>query len=117
MNQIKKAPLTGKYAKLAEDLRAAAAEGICKAMTTVDDGTCNMDAATLTLPRWQQAKVEEAARAAGVGCFVWNLWGSKSYVFPLRIQAKANARTSAAEAMRDQLSSMGYQAGMYYQMD
>lgn len=111
------APLTGKYAKLAADLKAAAAQGVKVAKNTEDGGTCNMDAVSIDLPGWRQAKVEQAAKAAGVGCFVWNLWGSKRYVFPIRGVGQANARTAAAEAMRDNLIAAGYDVGMYYQMD
>ena len=111
------APLSGKYAKLAEALKEAAAKGLTAAKASDDGGTCNMDAASLHLKGWNQAKVEQAARVAGVSCFVWNLWGSKSYVFPLRIGAQANARTAAAEAMSESLNAAGYEAGMYYQAD
>lgn len=111
------APLTGKYAKLAEDLKAAAAQGVKVAKITEDGGTCNMDAVSIDLPGWRRAKVEQAAKAADVGCFVWNLWGSKRYVFPIGGVGQANARTAAAEAMRDGLRAAGYNVGMYYQMD
>lgn len=110
------APLSGKYAKLAEDLRKAAAVGRAAAELSDDDGTCNFDAATIRLSGWTQAKVEQAAREAGVQCFVWNLWGSKSFVFPINC-GQGNARTAGAEAMSEHLKKAGYDAGMYYQMD
>lgn len=111
------APLTGKYAVLADALKKAAADGLRAADGVDDGGTCNFDAATLDLKGWTEAKVKEAAKAAGVGCFVWNLWGSKRYVFPLHLGGQANARTVAAEAMRNSLKAAGYEAGMYYQAD
>lgn len=110
------APLTGKYAKLAEDLRKAAEVGREAAALSDDGGTCNCDAATIRLSGWTQAKVEQAAREAGVHCFVWNLWGSKSFVFPIEC-GQGNARTAGAEAMSKHLEGVGYAAGMYYQMD
>lgn len=110
------APLSGKYAKLAEDLRKAAAVGRAAAELSDDGGTCNFDAASLHLDGWIRAKVEQAAREAGVGCFVWNLWGSKSYVFPIA-SGQGNARTAGAEAMSKHLKSAGYAASVYYQMD
>lgn len=110
------APLSGKYAKLAEDLRKAAEVGRAAAALSDDGGTCNCDAATIRLSGWIQAKVEQAAREAGVHCFVWNLWGSKSFVFPIE-SGQGNARTAGAEAMSKHLESAGYEAGMYYQMD
>lgn len=110
------APLSGKYAKLSVDLRKAAAVGHAAAELSDDGGTCNFDAATIRLKGWNQAKVEQAAREAGVRCFVWNLWGSKSFVFPIGC-GQGNARTAGAEAMSKHLESAGYDAGMYYQMD
>lgn len=110
-------PLTGKYAKLAADLEAAAAYGMECAAGTEDGGTCNLDAATLSLKGWNKAKVEQAAKAAGVGCFIWNLWGSRSFVFPIRSGYQGNARSRAAEAMQEALSLEGYEAGMYCQAD
>lgn len=109
--------LSGKYAQLADDLRKAAEAGREAAKASDDGGTCNFDSATLYLKGWNREKVEQAARAAGVGFFVWNLWGSKSFVFPLRGVGQGNANTAAAEAMRDALKDMGYDAGMYCQID
>lgn len=110
-------PLSGKYLKLSQDLATAARKAAVIADILEDGGTCNFDSCTLQLPGWNSKKVEQAARAAGVGCFVWNLWGSKSFVFPLRVAAQADARSAAAEAMRDHLKAMGYDTGMYYQAD
>lgn len=110
-------PLTGKYAELAKDLEAAAAYGMEVAANTEDGGTCNFDSATLNLRGWRSAKVKAAAKAAGVGCSVWNLYGSKRYVFSIPGCGQANAKTAAAEAMREALQLSGYDAGMYYQMD
>ena len=110
------APLTGKYAKLAEDLRKAASVGHAAASLSDDGGTCNFDAASIRLSGWIQSKVEQAAREAGVRCFVWNLWGTKSFVFPIGC-GQGNARTAGAEAMSKHLKSAGYDASVYYQMD
>lgn len=109
--------LTGKYAELAKDLEAAAAYGMEVAANTEDGGTCNMDAVALDLKGWHKAKIEQAAKAAGVGCFVWKLGGHKLYVFPIRGSGQGDARTAAAEAMREALQLSGYDAGMYYQID
>lgn len=111
------APLTGKYAKLSEDLRKAAEAGREVAKRTEDGGACNFDAATLYLKGWNRAKVEQAAKDAGVGCHLWNLWGSKSFVFPIPGTGQGDARSAAAEAMEASLKDAGYTAGMYYQID
>ena len=108
--------LTGRYKKLSEDLKAAIAYGL-EHMGMDDGGTSNFDAPTIRLPGWDEKKVGAAARAAGSGCFVWDLWGSKSYVFSIRGAGQGYTRTNAAEAARDYLKSLGYDAGMYYQMD
>ena len=110
-------PLTGRYADLAKDLEAAAAYGLEVAANVEDGGTCNMDAVALDLRGWRRDKVEQAAKAAGVGCFVWNLYGHKRYVFTVRSGGQANRRTAAAEAMREALRLSGYDTGMYYQID
>lgn len=59
----------------------------------------------------------QAADAAGVGCFLWNLWGIRGYVFPVHGVGQANQRTAAAEAMQDRLRAVGYDTGMYYAAD
>ena len=108
--------LTGKYKKLADDLKAAHAYGLAH-MGNDDGGTCNFDAPALTLPGWDKKLVEAAARAAGVGCFVWTLWNDTTYVFSVRGVGQGYTRTKAAEAMSRYLKEQGYEAGMYYQMD
>ena len=110
-------PLSGKYAELAEALKKASADAVIAAYGEADGGTCNFDSPTLTLKGWPKAKVEQAAKAAGLRCFVWNCYGSKSYVFSVPVAAQANARTTAAEAMCKSLRTAGYDAGMYYQVD
>lgn len=113
------AELKGQYRKLAEDLKAALAYGL-ERKGDDDGGTCNFDAPSLHLPGWQRKKVEAAAEYAGLGCFVWNLWGSKSYVFSLpmgRGVGQGMTRTKAAEAMREYLKKLGYYAMLYCQAD
>lgn len=62
-------PLTGKYAKLRDDLRKVYEIGKAAAAQVEDGGTCNLDAPSLLLPRWQSAKIEQACKEAGCGCF------------------------------------------------
>lgn len=106
--------LTGKYQKLADDLKAAHAYGLAH-MGDDDGGTCNFDAPALFLTGWDKKLVEAAAKTAGVGCFEWNF--CKAYVFPIRGVGQGYTRTKAAEAMSHYLKEQGYEAGMYYQMD
>ena len=108
--------LTGRYKKLAEDLKEALAYGLEHAGTD-DGGTCNFDSPTLYLPRWNRKKVEAAAKTAGVGCFMWSSFSKSCYVFSVPGVGQGYTRTNAAEAMKDFLKDRGYEAGMYYQMD
>lgn len=109
--------LKGRYKKLAEDLTAALAYGL-ERKGDDDGGTSNFDAPALSLPGWEKKKVEAAAKTAGLGCFVWNLWGSKSYVFSIRGGVgQGLTRTRAAEAMREYLANLGYDATTYCQAD
>ena len=107
----------GRYKKLAEDLAAALAYGL-ERKGDDDGGTSNFDAPALSLPKWEKKKVEAAAKTAGLGCFVWNLWGSKLYVFSIREGGgQGLTRTKAAEAMAECLKGLGYEAMTYCQAD
>ena len=64
-------PLTGKYAKLRDDLIKARAIALEAAAQVEDGGTCNLDAPSLLLPRWQSAKVKQACEEAGGDYFRW----------------------------------------------
>ena len=108
--------LTGKYQKLADDLKAALAYGLDhKGMD--DGGTSNFDAPTISLPGWDAALVMAAAKSAGLRFFEWELGSSKAYVFSVPGVGQGYTRTYAAEAMSHYLKEQGYAAGMYYQMD
>ena len=111
-------PLTGKYAQLRDDLKKALEAGrAAEDADPEDGGTCNLDAASLSLPRWNAEKVKRAAKEAGAGCFTWNLFGSRRYVFIPNTRSQGNARSRNAEAMTAALRSMGYDAMDYCQMD
>ena len=107
-------PLTGKYAQLRDGLIKARKAGLERAAVSDDGGTCNFDSPAIKLPRWQVAKVKQAAAEAGCGCFVWF---SGFYVFPLCCGGQANKVTAAAEAAEKALKNAGYDASVYYQAD
>lgn len=109
--------LSGRYAKLADDLRQAAEVGYAAAAKSRDGGTCNFDAVCLKLKGWSKSLVGAAAKQAGCPGYEWRLYSSKYWVFPLPGAGQADARTDAAEAMRDFLKAQGYEASVYYQMD
>ena len=108
--------LTGKYKKLADDLKAALAYGL-NHKGTDDGGTSNLDVPTISLPGWDQALVMAAAKLAGLRFFEWEFGSSKAYVFSVPGVGQGYTRTYAAEAMSHYLKEQGYAAGMYYQMD
>ena len=110
-------PLAGRYLKLSQDLRTAAAAARQAAALSDDEGTCNFDTAMLTLPKWHGAKVKQAADAAGVICSAFEWFGQRRYFVSCGAAGQANSRTAAAEAMAKVLSELGYAASVYYQMD
>ena len=111
-------PLSGKYAKLRDDLVTALKAGrAAEEANPEDGGTCNFDSAAISLPRWRSALVERAAQEAGTRCFGWDLFGGRRYVFIPNTSAQGNARSRNAEAMVEALKSMGYDAMDYCQMD
>lgn len=108
-------PLTGKYAKLRDDLIKARAIALDAAAQVEDGGTCNLDAPSLLLPRWQSAKVKQACEEAGGDFFRWGY--SNRYVICLRLPGQAYKRETAAEAMTKALTDMGYDALTYCAID
>lgn len=109
--------LSGKYAKLRDDLRVALQAGRdAEALNPEDGGTCNLDAVAVRLPRWHSAKVKHAAKEAGTSCFEWYLWGTVSFVFTPDTTAQGNARIRNAESMKVALKAMGYDAFDYCRM-
>ena len=109
-------PLTGKYAKLRDDLRKVYEIGKAAAAQVDDGGTCNFDAPSISLPRWQSAKVKQACKEAGCGCFEWKSFGRR-WVISFRIAGQAYKRETAAEAMTKALAGMGYDALTYCAID
>lgn len=109
-------PLTGKYAKLRDDLITAVEAGKI-ADHGEDGGTCNFDSPSLLLPRWQEKKVKQAAKEAGIGCFKWELYGGARYVFTTPTGAQGNRNCRVSEAMCKALETLGYSVLQYCSMD
>lgn len=115
-------PLTGKWAKLRDDLTIALIYGRTAEIKQYekdggDMGTCNLDAAWIAFPKGtRKALVEQAARESGTRCFEWEL-GRKHFVFIPDTRAQGNPRAANAEAMAKALCELGYDAGTYCQMD
>lgn len=109
-------PLTGKYAKLRDDLKTALA-ATAYLEQTEDGGTCNFDSPALKLPRWNSKKIEQAAEEAGCGAWKWDLWGNSRWVISFRSSGQANRRSRRADALVKALSGMGYDCTEYCAMD
>ena len=109
-------PLTGKYAKLRDDLRKVYEIGKAAAAQVEDGGACNLDAPSLLLPRWQSAKIEQACKEAGCGCFEWKCF-NRRWVICFHIPGQAYKRETAAEVMTKALADMGYDALTYCAID
>ncbi|MEG1758374.1 MAG: hypothetical protein RR235_07970 [Oscillospiraceae bacterium] len=105
-----------KYEQLTEDLKAAV-ESTASLEWSEDGGTCNFDAPILILPRWQEEKVQAAAKAAGCGAWMWPCRGNKCFIISIPSSGQANRRSRRAEAVKDELRARGYNTGMYYHMD
>lgn len=110
-------PLSGKYAKLRDDLVTALEAASSAAVSVEDTGTCNLDAASLLLPRWNENLVRQAAKEAGTSAFAWSAFGGKRFVFSTPSVGQARKNEVAAEAMTKALSDLGYNAFCYQQMD
>lgn len=112
------AELTGKYAKLRDDLREALTVARKAYDANPEDGgACNFDSSAIALPRWNESKVKQAAAEAGTNCFTWPCWGSRRFVFSPNVPAQGNARSRAAEAMTRTLVMLDYDAMDYCQLD
>lgn len=108
--------LTGKYLKLAQDLKAACEYALSIPVKS-DTGACNFDCLSLNLPRWIGKKVEQAAELAGIHCFSKKYYGSKIFVFDPPCSYQAHGRTVMAQAMRDFFLDLGYDASIDYRID
>ena len=109
-------PLTGKYAKLRDDLRKAMKAGE-EVNFGEDGGTCNHDAPSLTLPRWNSEKIKQAAEEAGTRVWVWSFYGNRRFVVGLPHTGQANRRCRVSKAMCKSLESSGYDVLEYSSMD
>ena len=110
------AELKGKYAKLRDDLIKAVEAGR-EADNGEDGGTCNFDSPSLLLPRWQEKKVKQACKEAGITCFKWDLFGGARFVFSTPTSAQANRNCRVSKAMCDVLSGCGYDVLEYCSSD
>ncbi len=108
--------LTGAYAKLREDLKAA----LYVAELTddpEDGGTCNFDSPGIIQNGWRESMVRQAAKEAGTTVFKWKPYGVTCWVFGVPGGGQANRRSRKAEAMTQCLKDLDYDAISYSAMD
>lgn len=102
-----------KHQQLTLDLQQAGREAAMLFGDSEDGGTCNLDAITIMLPRWNVGKVKTAVEAAGMSA-----WKSSIYfVINPDTNGQANRRTRICEAIKKALERKGYQVGMFYMID
>ncbi|MEA4846628.1 MAG: hypothetical protein VB106_05270, partial [Clostridiaceae bacterium] len=88
-----------KYQQLTLDLQQAGKEAAMLFGDSEDGGTCNLDAITMTLPRWNAGKVKTAAEAASMSA-----WKSSGYfVINPGTNGQANRRTRICMAIKKAL--------------
>ena len=101
--------LTGKYAKLRDDLRDASLVGLQAALTTRDGIASNSDSVAIDLPRWNSELVELAATQAGCIASKRDARHLHYFVFTaLNIPGQGFQRTKGAKAMAKALEIKGY---------
>ena len=114
--------LTGKYAKLRDDIREALLRGEIAEEVVYsqhgDGGTCNFDSPVIYLPRWKKELVEQAAKEAGAHCWKleYGFWKGCFLISP-KTHSQGYPRTKNAEAMSSHFTSVGYMGGVDYQTD
>ena len=110
--------ITKRMQQLIDALNAAKLAALAVCDMNDDGGTCNRDSPSLALPKFAAADVEACAKAAGLRCFSWKLFGSRRWVFTVPEPCgQGDNRSRMAEAMCAHLKASGYDALMYYQMD
>jgi len=111
------AVLTGRYAKLRDDLKDALEVGkAVEDSAGKDYGTCNFDGTGVYLIRWNHDLVRQAAKEAGTYAHGWEI-GSGWWVFSPVTHSQGNPRTMNAEAVTASMGNKGYKVLGYYQMD
>lgn len=106
--------LTGKYAKLRNDISIACMDARRQALDENDTGSCNFDAACIHLPRWKEKDVIRAAEEAGVTAY--KAEGSYYIIHTPRV-GMAWRNTVAAQTMTQSLKASGYNVYTRYMMD
>lgn len=106
------AKLGGRYLKLREAFEKVY-EAAAEHRNHDDGGTCNFDRMWLHLQSYEEMRVAAAAKQAGLRVSKGNFLHKKVYFVEPPFGGQGFRRTKQAEAMK----SLGYAAGMFYQID
>ena len=106
-----------KYEKLAKDLEQAHMFALnkIKEENIKAEGSFNMDALLIDLPRWQEKRVEDALKDNSIRGYKHSQW-SGTFVFNASCGLQSQ-RTCGMEYMRDFMKELGYHATVMYIMD
>ena len=105
-----------KYQKLSDDLKEAKEVAIEFAEDTKDNGTANFDSTFLKLKGWNEEKVIEAIKKAGLWSNGKREWIGTGYFISINT-GQANKRTVARNHFMFVLKSKGYQVMSFDKMD
>lgn len=110
---------TPKFNRLVADLKEAVASAKHAAeLHPEDGGTCNFDHAILyNVKEFNMLAVKAAAAEAGITAEKGLYMKKTVYFLGVPEGGQADMRTRQAEAMYGVLKDLGYDCGMYYQMD
>lgn len=82
-----------------------------------DEGTCNMDAVFLCLPRMRETKALDAIKAAGLYCRAKRKWIGEGYMLHGNSGGQANKREHYVTVLCKELTDRGYQALTFRKID
>ena len=106
-----------KYEALTLAIRQADEAAREIASKTDDGGTCNLDTVFLVLPRYNEERVEAAAKAAGCSARKTVWMRTPGYFISHNGGGQADKRSAATEAMSQSLKANGFDSHVYYAMD
>lgn len=104
---------------LTETFKKADEAAIAAGMADPEDGgTCNLDAPAVFFPKGtREAKVQEAAKAAGITVYKFSWIGRTAYRIGTATRGQGFQRTQMVEAATKVLKAAGLTATVYYRMD
>jgi hypothetical protein len=108
-----------------EILKAAVAAAKLKAEQTEDNGTCNLDAAYIPVPkeikvteRFEKIVCEHLEKVIGGYCYYTSSgFHGRRFMININVGGQADKRAQAVQVFSKFLRDRGFACGVYYQMD